>query len=133
DAFNPDTLTRTTAVDERSDVYSLGVVLFELLTGRLPFSRPKRSGPLALVLKELTEERRSQIPELPDEANVPDVLRRVIRRCLASAPEDRYQNAAELGAALEGCGELHRIRDEMPAGGWLTRVALRRPFATLAV
>src|SRR5262249_39410569 len=132
DAFNPDVRTPRNTVDERSDVYSLGVVLFELLTGRLPLARERSSGPLPLLLKELTEERRSQIPDLPAEAKVPDVLRRVIRRCLAPAPEDRYQQTSELAAALEGSGELHQIRAKMPAGGGPTRLALRPPVATLA-
>ncbi|HKB40557.1 MAG TPA: serine/threonine-protein kinase, partial [Gemmataceae bacterium] len=133
DAFNPDANTPPDAVDERSDVYSLGVVLFELLSGRLPFPREPRRGHVGDVLRELAEERRAQAPDLPTEANVPDVLRRVVRRCLAPAPADRYQSAGELSAALDGCRHLHRMRDEMPAGGWLTRAALRRPFATLAV
>jgi hypothetical protein len=133
DAFNPEALAKPDEVDERADVYSLGVVLFELLAGELPFSPPRHSGRVAEVLKELAEERRSHAPDLPADVDIPGVVRRIVRRCLAPWPVDRYQQAAELAEALEGCGELHRMRTALPAGGRLTRAALRRPFLLLAL
>ena len=64
---------------------------------------------------------------------MPEVLDRVIRRCLDPRPEHRYQTAAELADALDGCRELQRIEQELPAPGRLTRAALRHPFLWLAI
>jgi serine/threonine protein kinase len=128
DAFHPNAGVAAEAVDERSDVYSLGVVLFELLTGRLPFL----ATPGAEGLAGMAAERHRGV-SLQGLDKVPESLRRVLSRCLAPQPEQRYQTAAELAAALEGCRELHRVRRGLPAGGPLARAAVRHPFATMAI
>jgi hypothetical protein len=86
-------------VDERSDVYSLGVVLFEVLTGRLPFVAQT---PIAVALAHKTEP-----PPLPRslQSSVPAWLERVVLRCLEKEPARRFATAAELAA------ELRRSRD----------------------
>jgi serine/threonine protein kinase len=121
------------AVDERSDLYSLGIVLFEFLTGRLPHSAGKDETGLK-KLASLAAERRSFIP-CPRQENpaVPEVLDRAIRRCLDPQPERRYQKAAELAQALEGCRQLRQVEKELPAAGPITRTARKHPFMILVL
>jgi serine/threonine protein kinase len=116
------------AVDARSDIYSLGLVLFELLTGKRPFERVGSNSGERLEL--LTAQRRAGPPPPKTiRPETPDVLDRVIRRCLAPAPADRQQSAGELARALEGCADLRSHERALPRPGPLTRRALRHPFA----
>lgn len=83
------------AGDERSDLYSLGVILFQLLTGKLPYDAET---PLAVILKHLNEpipSARRLNPDLPESIDV------VLHRLLAKDPDDRYQSATELIGDLE--------------------------------
>ena len=130
DAFATGSGTSPEAVDERADLYSLGVVLFELCTGRLPFERRPRSGrQLEELVRELAAERHAGPPSLPAERGVPGPLARAICRCLEPDPKQRYQSAAELARALDGCRELHRVERSLPPPGPLTRGLRRWPFA----
>jgi hypothetical protein len=131
DAFSGDDLTAS-AVDARSDVYSLGVLLYELFTGEMPFDPPGK-GRMTDEVRKLAEQRRTSVPLLAKYVRAPASLERVIARCLAPDPADRFQSAAELAAALESCRELERVRRDMPQGSWLTRAALARPFLIAAV
>jgi eukaryotic-like serine/threonine-protein kinase len=76
-----------------SDVYSLGVVGFESLTGRRPF---EADSPVATALAHLQQ----PVPDLP--ADLPEDLRTIVRRALAKDPAERYADGAELAAALRG-------------------------------
>jgi predicted ATPase/signal transduction histidine kinase len=89
------------AVDQRSDLYSAGVVLYELLTGRAPFVT---DDVLALVHMHLAER---PVPPRERRAEVPEPLSDVIMKLLAKDPEERYQSAEGLAADLEACLELH--------------------------
>ena len=83
-----------------SDVYALGVVLFECLTGRRPYAA---DSPVAIALAHVRE----PVPDLPPD--VPRDLAEVTRRALAKHPEDRYADAGEFAAALRAAGPEHTM------------------------
>ena len=94
------------SVDQRADIYSLGIVLYEMVTGRKPFIADT---PLAVLLKQASEplpRPRQFVPGLPEE------VEKVLFKALAKKPEDRYQDAGAFAEALERLG-----RGEVE-GGW---------------
>jgi tetratricopeptide (TPR) repeat protein/tRNA A-37 threonylcarbamoyl transferase component Bud32 len=82
--------------DRSSDVFSLGVVIYEILSGRIPFTGGNL---LALDFRSLVEEPRA-LHEIVDDLD--PGLERVVARCLSRAPEDRYSDAGELRRAVRG-------------------------------
>jgi len=78
------------AGDERSDLYSLGIIMFQLLTGKLPYDADT---PLAIVLKHLNTPTPSARDFNPD---LPEALDRIVQKSIAKDAHDRYQDAAEL-------------------------------------
>ncbi|HEV2200940.1 MAG TPA: protein kinase [Bryobacteraceae bacterium] len=77
-------------LDERSDIFSFGAVLYEMLSGRRAFGGDTMAQVLSAVLRDE-----------PSRLEVPAALERVVTRCLAKQPGERFQTAAELKAALE--------------------------------
>jgi hypothetical protein len=81
-------------VDRRADIYSLGIILYEMVTGGVPYSAET---PMAVVVKHITE----PLP-LPHTINpdLPEGVERVILKALAKTPDDRYETAGKMAAAL---------------------------------
>ncbi len=121
-------------LDRRSDVYSLGVLLFEALTGSRPFPGPGAMASMPEVLRRAAEGRRGPPPRLrPDHPEVPAALERVIRRCLEPDPAARFPTAADLAADLQAVADdvaLRSTREPIPVR--LGRTA-RRSWKRLAL
>jgi serine/threonine protein kinase len=112
--------------DARSDVFSLGAVFFEMLTGRRAFERETAVDTLGAVLRDEP----GKYPETP---RIPEELRRYVLRCLEKDPADRYQSAADLLIDLRAWQAEHvresaervRFRSEPPWKRRRTRILLR--------
>ncbi|MDO8677102.1 MAG: protein kinase [Acidobacteriota bacterium] len=86
---------RGLAVDQRTDIFSFGAVLYEMLTGRRAFRGDSHVETMNAILKE-------DPPEFAGVgANIPAGLDRIVRRCLEKQPEERFHSAHDLGIALE--------------------------------
>lgn len=93
--MSPEQLRNSRDVDARADIYSIGVMLYEILTGIMPTGVPK---PASEMLKD-----------------VPPALDQIIMRCVDPDPDKRYQSAGELRAAIRG------VRDHLATGGTLAQ------------
>ena len=103
--FSPEQ-ARGDAVDPRSDIYSLGCVLYELVVGRPPFSG---DSPVAIAYKQVHE---SPVPPRQINPSIPPALEAIILKCLAKNPANRYPSAEDLRADLRRFREGNRILAE---------------------
>ncbi len=93
--MSPEQMKASRDVDQRADIWALGIILHELLTGEVPFKGESLPELCAVIVLESDPPRaRKLVPELPD------AIDQVIARCLARKVEERFANAAELARAL---------------------------------
>jgi serine/threonine-protein kinase len=119
--MSPEQAAGEQELDGRTDVYSLGVVLYEALAGELPFSGPT---PQAIIARRLTE---APQPLRQTRESVPPWVELAVTRALAKAPADRFRTAAEFAEALKA---------EAPASRPTPRVTMGPrtvPMAALAL
>ncbi len=112
-------------VDARSDVFSLGCVLYEMLSGRRPFQGDSNLMTIAAILRDSVPPLKTVRPDVPAD------LEHVVERALRTEPQDRYSSAVEMHDDLEKC--LRPRAAVSPAASFLGRPAARIALAAVLV
>lgn len=105
-----------------ADIFALGVLIYEMITGRSPFRRDTSAAVIAAIMDHDPEPMASHDP------SVPRALDHIVRRCLSKSPEDRWQSAADVAQELDWAAEVVGEREEERVQ---TRVKTRGTFAGL--
>jgi serine/threonine protein kinase len=131
-AFNPEDATTVDAVKAPADIYSLGLVLYQMLEGRMAFGMPDRRQGVAQTLRSLEEQRNAPRPQCREGApGSVKMLERTISRCLAPETAERFESGARLAEQLDGCRRLRSIERQMPPLPKFATSAIRHPFVWL--
>jgi serine/threonine-protein kinase len=129
--MSPEQLLASGNVDARADVWAMGVVFFELLTGQLPFDGDSLPELCTAILNK------PPVPLSQLRSNSPEVIQTVIARCLEKDPANRFQNVAELAQELSpfvqqtGQERIDQIVRIVRGGGETVRAATPVPGASL--
>ena len=115
---------RTKNVDHRSDIFTFGTILYELVTGKQTFHKPTSAETMTAILNEEPASISQLAPTTP-----PGLLR-VINRCLEKNPDQRFQSASDLAFALEALSDSgigpgtspHAVSGERPSRRWMMAV-----------
>jgi serine/threonine protein kinase len=110
-----------TPTDPRTDIFSAGVMLYEMATGRRPFAGDSSVALIAAILKEQPQPLLELRPDLPHEFS------RIVRRALAKDPEQRYQTAKDLRNDLQG------LKDDLTSGALTAPAVLPKKRSTVGM
>jgi TolB-like protein/serine/threonine protein kinase/Tfp pilus assembly protein PilF len=114
-------------VDGRTDIYSLGVVLYEALTGRMPFEAPNEAALIHKIINEDPPDIQALNP------NVPISLSKVIFKAMAKDKEDRYGEIGELIEDLRSCAAaVEPVKKTTPIATDMPPASVRRPYVSFA-
>ncbi len=133
DAFHPQHETQPDDLDARSDVYSLGILLWELMYGERPFPDDTSQPDLKTLLEQMSSRRRLGPAEVPQAAAdaTEDLLQAVLLRCLQPDPEKRFQSASAVADELALCQQPRVARlIRSSRSGW-RKVAAAWPLAAV--
>jgi TolB-like protein len=93
--------------DHRADIFALGAILYEMLSGKRAFQKPTSPETMSAILNEDPPEISQIVP------NVPPALQRIVQRCLEKMPERRFQSTTDLTFALEALSDSGATRGEL--------------------